>query len=97
VGRLWSAAVGEIQGFCSLILGRGHGRPDGANIGVPTQNRYKVGLACPAVINLSDEPIQPKANSRGGVLHSLRVFQHPEALVGILHDDFPVGIRGNWK
>jgi hypothetical protein len=60
--------------------------PDGANVGVATQNRDEMGLAVPAVFNFSNEPIQPKAYSRGGVLHSLRVFQHSEALVGILHD-----------
>jgi hypothetical protein len=61
------------------------GCPDGANVGVATQDGDEVRLAVPAVFNLSNKPIQPKAYSRGGVLHSLRVFQHPEALVGILH------------
>jgi hypothetical protein len=42
-------------------------------------------LAIPAVSDISNKPIQPKPYSRSGVLHSLRVFQHSEALVGILH------------
>jgi hypothetical protein len=42
-----------------------------------------VGLAAPTVFDLSNKPIQSKPDSRGGVLHSLRVFQNPEALVGI--------------
>jgi hypothetical protein len=62
-----------------------HGCPDGANVGVAAQNRYEMGLTIPSVFNFSNKPIQPQSNSRGGVLHSLRVFQHPEALVGILH------------
>jgi hypothetical protein len=44
-----------------------------------------VSLAIPSVINLSNKPIQPKAYSRGGVLHSLCVFENAEAFVGILH------------
>jgi hypothetical protein len=44
-----------------------------------------VGLAVLAVFNLSNKPIQAKSDSRGGVLHSLRVFQNAEALMGILH------------
>jgi hypothetical protein len=51
-----------------------------------------VGLAVPGVINLSNEPIQPKPDSCGGVFHALRVFQDAEALVGILHGAFPLGI-----
>jgi hypothetical protein len=62
-----------------------NGSPDGANVGVATQDRYEVGLAVRAVFGLSDEPVQPQPDSRAGVLHSFRVFQHPEALVGILH------------
>jgi hypothetical protein len=54
-----------------------------------------MGLPVPSVFDLSNKPIQPKLDSRGGVLHALRVFQNAEALVGILHDDFPIGIRGN--
>jgi hypothetical protein len=69
--------------------------PDSANVGVPTQNRYEVGLADMAVFNFSNKPIQAKAYSRGGVFHSLRVFQHSETLVGILHDDFPLVTGGN--
>jgi hypothetical protein len=61
------------------------GGPDGANVGVATQDRNEVGLAVACVFDLSNKSIQPKPDSRGGVLHSLRVFQHPEALVGILH------------
>src|ERR1019366_6032013 len=61
-----------------------HGRPDGAHVGVATQYRYEVGLAVPVVFNFSNKPIQAKADSSGRVLHSLCVFQHPEALVGIL-------------
>jgi hypothetical protein len=48
-----------------------------------------------AVFNFSNKPIQAKAYSRGGVFHSLRVFQHSETLVGILHDDFPLVTGGN--
>jgi hypothetical protein len=59
--------------------------PDGANVGVAAQNGYEVGLTVPAVFDLSNKPVQPKPDSRGGVLHSLCVFQNPEALVGILH------------
>jgi hypothetical protein len=59
--------------------------PDGANVGVAAQNRYEMGLTVPSVFDLSNKPIQPKLDSRGGVLHPLRVFQNPEALVGILH------------
>jgi hypothetical protein len=44
-----------------------------------------MGLAVPCVINFPDIPIQPKAYSRGGVLHSLCVFENAEAFVGILH------------
>jgi hypothetical protein len=44
-----------------------------------------VGLTVPLVIDLSNKPIQPQPDSRGGVLHPLRVFQDPEALVRILH------------
>jgi hypothetical protein len=62
-----------------------HGCPDGANVGVAAQNRYEMGLTVPSVFDLSDKPIQPKLDSRGRVLHALRVFQNAEALVGILH------------
>src|ERR1035437_10122410 len=73
------------------------GCPDGANVRVGTQDGNEVGIAIPCVINFPDKPLQPKADSRGGVLHSLRVFQYPEALVGILHGGGPIGIRGNWQ
>jgi hypothetical protein len=74
-----------------------HGCPDCPNVGIPAQDRDEVGLTVPAVFRLTDKSVQPQPNLRGGVLHALGVFQHPEALVGILHDDFPVGIRGDWK
>jgi hypothetical protein len=61
------------------------GCPDGANFGAATQDGDEAGLAIPAVFDLSYESIQPQPDSRGGVLHSPRVFQHPEALVSILH------------
>jgi hypothetical protein len=61
------------------------GCPNGANVGIPAQDRDEVGVAVPRVINLSNKPIQPKADSRGGVFHALRVFQYAEALVRILH------------
>jgi hypothetical protein len=61
------------------------GSPDGANVGVATQDRYKVSPAVPAIFNFSNEPVQPKPDSRGGVLHSLGVFENAEAFVGILH------------
>jgi hypothetical protein len=44
-----------------------------------------VGFPVLVVFDLSNKPIQPHPNPCGGVLHSLRVFQDPEALVGILH------------
>jgi hypothetical protein len=59
--------------------------PDGANVGVAAQNRYEMGFTVPSVFDLSNKPIQPQLDSRGGVLHPLRVFQNPEAFVGILH------------
>jgi hypothetical protein len=62
-----------------------NGCPDGANVGVATQDRDEVGLSVPVVIDLSNKPIQPQPDSRGGVLHSLRVFQNAKALVSILH------------
>jgi hypothetical protein len=63
----------------------GNGCPDGPNLGIPTQDRNKVGFAVPIVFDFTNEPIQANADSRGGVLHPLRVFQNPEALVGIPH------------
>jgi hypothetical protein len=62
-----------------------NGCPDSPNVGISTQNGNEVGLAVPCVINLSNKPIQPQPNSRGGVLHSLGVFENAEAFVGILH------------
>jgi len=86
----------DVRGFHGEVALLGYGCPDGANIGIAGQNRYEVGFTIPSVINLSDEPVQPQSNSRSGVLHSLRVFQHPEALVGILHTflvwDFDCGV-----
>jgi hypothetical protein len=37
-----------------------------------------------------------KPDSRRGVLHTLRVFQNPEALVSIPHDGCPLVIRAIW-
>src|SRR5271157_3169150 len=68
--------------------------PDGANVGVATQDRDDVGLSGPALFNLSNKPVQAKAYTRGGVLHPLRVFQYPEGLVGILHDVSSLGFVG---
>src|ERR1039458_627253 len=56
-----------------------------------------MGLTVLAVFRLTDKSVKPHPDSRGGVLHSLRVFQYPEALVGILHGGCPIGIRGNWQ
>src|ERR1039458_7413508 len=63
-----------------------NGSPNGANVGVGTHNGNEVGLAVPSVFNFSNKPIQSKAYSCGGVLHSLGVFENAEAFVGILHD-----------
>jgi hypothetical protein len=75
----------DSRGFHGKEILLDDGCPDGANVGVASQNRYEVGSTVPCVINFSNKPIQAKANSRGGVFHPLRVFQYPEALVGILH------------
>jgi hypothetical protein len=77
------------------------GSPDGANVGVATQDRYKVSPAVPAIFNFSNEPVQPKPDSRGGVLHSLGVFENAEAFVGIPHgfllwDLAVMGILSGW-
>ena len=99
VGAIWAAVIEqnlfsvEAPGIDSITVSLDDGCPDGANVGVATQNRYEVGLTVPSVFDLSNKPIQPKPDSRGGVLHSLRVFQHPEALVGILHG-FLLGFVG---
>jgi hypothetical protein len=62
--------------------------PDRANIGIATQDRDEVALTGPLGAHLPNEPIHPKPDSRGGVFHALREFQHSEALMGILHDGF---------
>jgi hypothetical protein len=87
LGILTQASAERIESwsFHSKEVLLDDGCPDGANVGVPTQNRDEVGLTVSAVFNLSDKSIQPKPDSRDGVLHSLRVFQDPEALVGVLH------------
>ena len=54
-----------------------------------------MGLTVLAVFRLTDKSVKPHPDSGGRVFHALRVFQNPEALVGILHDDFPIGIREN--
>jgi hypothetical protein len=69
-----------------------YGCPDGANIGVSTQNGDEVSLAIAVAFDLANEPIQVKPDARCGVLHPLRVFQNAEALVGILHDGCPLVI-----
>jgi len=56
-----------------------------------------LGLAVPAFFDFTNKPIQLQPDSRGGVLHSLCVFQHAEALVGILHGRCPFGIRMGWQ
>src|ERR1017187_1119837 len=62
-----------------------HGCPDGAHVGVGSQNRYEMGLTISCVFDLPNKSIKPKADSCGGVLHSLCVFQHSKAFMGILH------------
>jgi hypothetical protein len=41
-----------------------HGCPDGANVGVATQDRDQVGFTVLVVFDLSNKPIQPQSNSR---------------------------------
>jgi hypothetical protein len=62
-----------------------NGCPDGPNVGIPTQDRNEVSFTVLVVFDLANEPIQAKPNSCVGVLHPLRVFQHPKALMRILH------------
>jgi hypothetical protein len=69
------------------------GRLDGTNVGISAQNGNEVGLAVPFVINFSNKPIKSKAYSSGGVLHSLGVFQHSKAFVGILHSFLSWGMQ----
>jgi hypothetical protein len=61
------------------------GVPNGADVRFATQDRDEVGLAVPLGFDFANEPIQPKSDPRGSVLHSLRVFQDAEALMGIVH------------
>ena len=97
--RVFTQAGGELidpGSFYRQLILLDDGCPDGANVGVPTQGRDKVSLPVSRVIDFCNKSVQPHPDLRGGVFHSLRVFQDAEAFVGILHIGCPLGNRQIW-
>ena len=97
--RVFTQAGGELidpGSFYRELILLDDGCPDGANIGIPTQDRDKVSLLVSRVIDFRNKSIQPHPDFRGGVLYSLCVLQDAEALVGILHGGIPSMIGKIW-
>jgi hypothetical protein len=79
----------DSRSFNGEVILLDDGCPNGANVGVSTHDREEVSLTGSLAFSLANKPVQSKPDSRAGVFHPFRVFQHPEAFVGILHDGCP--------
>jgi len=47
----------DSRSFHGEVILLDNGRPGGADVGVPAQNGYEMGLTVPAVFNFSNKPI----------------------------------------